>query len=346
MSAPSPVHVSAADLPAWTKALRSSPNRPVAVHLNADTSWVIQIPRPASSSSSSSSSSISLKSNRTHFNIVLDPWLRGPQSDVASWFSTQLHVVAPAVDTLAGLSRVLCAVETGSLDIPSPPDDAAWYIDAVAISHEFTDHCHQATLLQLPPATPIYAADAAADLIRSWSHFTSVTTAPGFTTNTPWHDIPTNSGLPSWLRIARVITPGNAMYYHSALVLAFDVDAGKGPEAIVYSPHGIHAQDLSFLPAPESGLSTLALLHGMHDVRIWLMKQLNLGGLNGVDAVRATAARYWIATHDEVKDGAGMIAPLLVRTQYTIKQAEEHDKRDVDDYCFLELASGAGVVLI
>lgn len=332
MPPPTPVRVSAADLPSWTETLRSSPDRPVAVHLNADTSWVLQIPCPSSS-----------KSSRSRFNVVLDPWLRGPQSDVASWFSTQLHVVAPAVDTLEGLSRVLCAVETGSFDAPS---SAEWYIDAVAISHEFTDHCHQATLLQLPPSTPIYAADAAADLIRSWNHFDSVTTAPGFAPNTSWRDIPADDGLPPWLRIARVITPGNALYYHSALVLAFDVDKSKGPEAVVYSPHGIHADDLSFLPVPESGLTTLALLHGMHDVRIWLMKQLNLGALNGVEAVRAAAAKYWIATHDEVKTGAGVIAPLLVRTQYTIKEAEEHDKSAGDDYCFLELGSGDGVVLI
>ena len=33
------------------------------------------------------------------------------------------------------------------------------FIDAVAISHEFTDHCHRQTLEELDPSTPIFAND-------------------------------------------------------------------------------------------------------------------------------------------------------------------------------------------
>lgn len=336
---PTPTTISVADIPGWSETLRTS-RRPVLVHLNADTTWLLQLPRPDAAGA------------RTHFNILVDPWLRGPQSDVASWFSTQWHVVAPAVDTLAGLNRVLAAVETGTLD--APPDDAPWHVDAVAVSHEFTDHCHRETLTQLPPSTVVFAADQAADLIRSWGHFDAVTTAPGFARDVPWDSIPAEEGgLPSWLRIARVITDNDALYYHSALVVAFaSADGGADAEAVVYSPHGIQPTDLSFLPGPASGLSTLALLHGMHDVRIALMKQLNLGALNGVDAVRAARARYWVSTHDEIKTGGGVIAPLLLRTQYTLEEAKAHDEKsqedgqDVGEYSFLELRSGEGAVLV
>ena len=58
------------------------------------------------------------------------------------------------------------------------PAGKAWtgpsYIDAVAISHEFTDHCHKATLLELPKSTPVYAWSKAAKLISGWKHFDQV----------------------------------------------------------------------------------------------------------------------------------------------------------------------------
>ncbi len=69
----SPINI--AELDAWKKALASP--RPLLVHLNADTSWLIQLPLPASQR----------VTDRARFNILIDPWLRGPQSDVASWFS-------------------------------------------------------------------------------------------------------------------------------------------------------------------------------------------------------------------------------------------------------------------
>ncbi|CEJ82115.1 hypothetical protein VHEMI02201 [[Torrubiella] hemipterigena] len=328
---------SVADLSGWSAALKASTARPVLVHLNADTTWLIQLPLPNPSAT------------RTHFNLLIDPWLRGPQSDVASWFSTQWHVVAPSVDTLANLNQVLCALETGNNN--SQAGGKGWFIDAVAVSHEFTDHCHKATLLELPPTTTVFAADLAADLIRSWNHFDVVTTTPGFVEDANWQDIEGGS-LPSWLRIGRVITPNNSLYYHSAVIIAFDLSptsTGEA-EAMVYSPHGIEASDLSFLASKSSLLSTLALLHGLHDVSIMYTKQLNLGGLNGIDAVRASGAKYWIATHDEIKKGGGIIAPLLMRTQYTVDQANQHDQKHAVDnetgYKFLDLASGDGYILV
>lgn len=366
------IHIS--DLSAWAALLHSS-ERPLLVHLNGDTTWLLQLPLPATLNSTSTS----IQQPRTHFNILIDPWLQGPQSDVASWFSTQWHIVPPSLSTLAELNGALKVVEQmrhGDNEVGIKQDGIKiqdeenkidlWrvqYIDAVAISHEFTDHCHKETLQELPPKTTVFAADTAADLIRSWNYFEYVTTAPGFTSSTPWTNIPA-LGLPSWLRIARIITPNNALYYHSALIVSFsllpsDSNQSHPPgEAIVYSPHGIQASDLSFLPSPSSNLSTLALLHGLHDVRIFLMKQLNLGGLNAIDAVRASAAKYWIATHDEVKTGGGLIAPLLVRTAYTIDQATEHDSKKLDElkaidegadfgeYQFLHLESGDAQLLI
>lgn len=242
------------------------------------------------------------------------------------------------------------------------------YIDCVTISHEFTDHCHEATLRELPRTVPVVATEKAADLIRSWKHFDLVTSTPGFSAETPnWRQtlVDKTGSIPPWLGIGRVITQGNALYYHSAVMIAFNVGynpnqrstrSKKSPamnqsEAIIYSPHGIKGLDLECVKA--AGIKTLALLHGLDNVRIWMMAQLNLGALNGIEAVRASGAKYWIPSHDEAKQGGGLISWLLQRTSYSMKDAIEaeeakdggHNKNDAG-YDFVELGSGDGLILV
>lgn len=321
----------------------SSP--PVLIHLNADTTWLLSLPYPPSTER---------PVGRTRFNILLDPWLQGPQSDVASWFSTQWHLVAPSVQTIEELNTVLEELERDGIRDEASKSSKT-FIDAVAISHEFTDHCHEVTLKELPKGTPVVATEKAAELIKSWKYFDKVITTPGFSSSTTdWQKDLSIAPLPSWLGIGRVITEGNALYYHSAVIIAFkqslpegspgnDISAG----AVVYSPHGIKASDLDSVK--QRDINILALLHGLHDVKIWMTKQLNLGALNGLEAVRASGAKYWIATHDEVKKGGGFIAPLLRRTTYTVADAVKNETKllgdKAPDYRFVELGSGDGLVL-
>ncbi|ETS82812.1 hypothetical protein PFICI_04688 [Pestalotiopsis fici W106-1] len=316
----------------------SDSGAPVLIHLNADTTWLLSLPYPPLAER---------PAGRTRFNILLDPWLQGPQSDVASWFSTQWHLVAPSVQTIAELNTLLAESEqAGHSD--------ATYIDVVAISHEFTDHCHEATLRELPRTTPVFATEKAAELIKSWRHFDRVVTTPGFSSSTSdWQKALSLAPLPSWVGIGRVVTAGNALYYHSAVIIAFkspvenELEGDLAPRAVLYSPHGIKGSDLDAVK--KSGIETLALLHGLHDVRIWMTKQLNLGALNGLEAVRASGAKYWIATHDEVKKGGGFIAPLLRRTKYTVNDAVRKETKSMGeqapDYEFVELGSGDSLVL-
>ena len=42
--------------------------RPILTHLNADTTWLLQLPYP---------NNAARPPGRSRFNIVLDPWLRG-----------------------------------------------------------------------------------------------------------------------------------------------------------------------------------------------------------------------------------------------------------------------------
>lgn len=356
------ISISLEDRAAWRAALES--RRPVLAHINADTTWLLQLPIPVSFTPSPRSKSKAQSPRRSRYNILIDPWLRGPQSDVASWFSTQWHVVAPTIQTIKELDETLSELELCS------SQDSVSFVDCVAISHEFTDHCHEATLRELPKSVPVIATEKAADLIRSWRHFDTVITTPGFSAeHSDWREVLADQTgtLPPWLGIGRVITEGNALYYHSAVLIAFDLgynpnqratrSKGDSPhsesEAIIYSPHGIKGSDLECVKA--AGINTLALLHGLHDVRIWMTAQLNLGALNGIQAVRASGARFWIATHDEAKKGGGLISWLLQRTTYSLRDAiEAEQEKDVGKgegvghapgYEFVELGSGDGLVL-
>lgn len=334
------------NLDEWSALLHGqdgAPRRPLLTHLNADTTWLIQLPYPKS---------VSPPPGRTHFNILLDPWLQGPQSDVAWWFSTQWHVVPPAVGTIAELDDCLRELEgrqEKKLDTKS-------MIDVVAISHEFTDHCHRATLEELPQSTLVLATEAAAKLIRSWDYFDKLVTTPTFEWKTGWSGITTGC-LPDWVAIGRIITPGNARHFHSALLIAFKhltEISYPGPipsaEAIVYTPHGIDGETLD--PLSRCGINTLALLHGWHSVRIPMVQQLNRGALMGIQAVECSQAKYWIPTHDEAKRSRGLVAPFLRRTKYSVEEAVENERKkphDMEDglmeSTFVDLGSGDGLVL-
>lgn len=113
-------------------------------HLSADSSWLFQTPYPPNH----------LEGNgRKFFNILLDPWLSGPQSDVASWFSKQWHAIPPHYGSTAAVEKLCRHVEEA---LGFEIDESERLMDAVAISHEFTDHCHEETL-ELDPKTPVFA---------------------------------------------------------------------------------------------------------------------------------------------------------------------------------------------
>lgn len=342
-------------------------HRPILTHLNADTSWLLQLPYP---------SDAERPPGRSRWNIVFDPWLTGGQSDVAYWFSQQWHAVASSVQTMAELNDLLREIERMAQLGASfsgertqdcfDQDSKRSYIDAVVISHEFTDHCNKNTLLELESDTAVFATKLAADLIRSWDHFRLVQETPPFSaTDSDWRNTSINP-LPKWLGISRMVTQSDALYYHSAILVTFDLHSidVKGPsegstaaEAIIYTPHGIHAKDLSHLPSATPAIKTLALLHGLHDIKI-SVKQLNLGAHNGLQAQRMCQAKYWVSTHDEIKKGSGLITPFLYRTVLTLQEAIEEERRakgrisdeselsDVREVAFVELSNGESLLLV
>ena len=344
--------------------------RPILTHVNADTTWLVQLPYPHGTTP---------PPGRSHYNILIDPWLSGSQSDVASWFSTQWHAIKSSVQTIAELDEMLRELEELAHDPQANTttiEKRRFYgtansgrrtlIDAVAVSHEFTDHMHKATLLEIDPSVPVFATLRAATLIRSWNHFHHVTVPASFSSkDSDWRRTST-SPLPNWVGISRIVTESDALYFHSAILVTFDLgtdddrsvlgEVDDTAEAIIYSPHGIAASELEHLAEAKPSIKTLALMHGLHDVGITLSKQLNFGAHNGLRAQRICRAKYWVGTHDEIKRGTGVIAPFLRRTVLTFQDAVEQERAKkgpigasgleaMEDVHFAELRSGESLLL-
>lgn len=94
-------------------------------------------------------------------------------------------------------------------------------------------------------------------------------------------------------------------------------------------------------------------------------RQLNLGVYNGLKAQRVLKAKYWVGTHDEVKEGRGLVGFFIKREVKTIKEALElereqrqkgehvvaNSERDAvlesfDDTKWLDLRNGESRVLV
>ena len=294
-----------------------SHDRPVLTHLNADTTWLVSYPYPDGSS---------VPKNRKRFNILIDPWLIGPQSDYYSWFSTQWHAFKSSVQNISELELILREAE--SIDGGNEDQGTSLsYIDAVILSHEFTDHCHEATLKELHSTVPVFATTKAAELIRSWIHFAAVHDIVPFEPTTDWRKTSTDP-LPPWLGMSRLFTGSDALYYHSAVIICSqspnDPDSAEG---LIYTPHGVESASFSTIASAQPQVTTLALLHGLHDISLKKMKQLNLGAHNALKAQRILESKYWIGTHDEIKHGGGLIGRFfLSRKQISVEEALRQEK--------------------
>ncbi|KAG4424195.1 hypothetical protein IFR04_002599 [Cadophora malorum] len=329
-----------------------SSRRPLLTHLNADTTWLLSLPYPDPAPSNEGS---------VYYHMLIDPWLRGGQSDVAKFFSQQWHVEESAVQTIAELENIVRGIEDATKgQTHSPPhssgesSDFEDYeeddeerrigvekpksmapkspIDAILVSHEFTDHMHKDTLLEAPPSIPVFAATKAASAIRSWKHFDFVGEIPRF--GGDWRESSVNP-LPEWVGISRVAYAGqDLLYYHSAVMVTFPSSDGlEGEngqaEAVIYTPHGILPANLAPVAKASPAIRTLALLHGLQDIS--LGAQLNMGAHNGLKVQRLLGAKYWVGTHDEVKRGGGIVSWFLDRKTISLKEAIEKEKEERGD---------------
>lgn len=297
-------------------------SRPCLTHLNADTSWLLQFPFSKPSDV-----------GRKKFNVLVDPWFVGSQVDFAPWISEQYHLIPSTVRSIDELEQRLKAEESDS-SVPTGEHPAARavteehksFIDAVVISHEFTDHCNKHTLLEVNPLVPIYATSAAAGLIRSWKHFARVHDIPVLTRENRHRWTGCAVQIAPWLSASRLTSSRDVGYLHSGVLITYPISNPQEhghQEGILYTPHGIVAGDVRWLSDLKPPVNLLALIHGLHEVSATFLLKINLGAANGAQLGNFLRARYWIVTHDEVKDGRGLIGKVLRRKEWRAEEAQQ-----------------------
>ena len=107
----------------------------------------------------------------SRFNILIDPWFRGDQVDFFPWFSQQWHAIQSSVQSIAELNSFLERIDRitkpkatySNAKTNEETQGGNAFIDAVLISHEFTDHCNELTLRELSPGTPVLVRDLGAN---------------------------------------------------------------------------------------------------------------------------------------------------------------------------------------
>jgi L-ascorbate metabolism protein UlaG (beta-lactamase superfamily) len=209
--------------------------------LNADSSWLIQFEQK---------------------NILLDPWLQGPQSDIFTWFSTQWHQ-----ETCAKIAAL-------------PP------IDAILISHPFTDHCHRETLLQFSAKTPIYAASSAAKVIEKWAYFDQIIPIA------PQQEVEVQG-----LKVSFHKSEAALDLVHNALLLT------AGGQRVFYAPHGFKPNR-----AALGQVEVLIATDLQYDLPFFLGGTVNLG-LKNLEALdKWLQPKAILLTHNEKKLATGLVA--------------------------------------
>ncbi|KAF2768257.1 hypothetical protein EJ03DRAFT_122956 [Teratosphaeria nubilosa] len=323
--------------------------RPILHHLNGDTSWLLQVPRPQAD-------------KRAFYNLLIDPWFTGPQINGAAFLHSQSHIDPSAVQTIAELEDFLEATER---EAKGSVQKTPTLIDTVAISLAVTDHAHQPTLSQIDPNVPCFALERSTKLVASYKHFKSVTTVPFWLSGPNWQDasVPVFSDGRE-VRLAGVKQQPDDT---ATLRLGFIITLGSldgsqcQTEAIAYIPHGIPAPHLTHLAKASPKLNFVALLQAWHHEKFgitptypwpfgWLLgRYLHLDVVLGADDVlqaqKLLQARYLIATHDEVKESKGFTSQFLERREMSPADAIKDGKLDGSEVQALVLQSGEHQVL-
>jgi L-ascorbate metabolism protein UlaG (beta-lactamase superfamily) len=194
-------------------------------------------------------------------NVLVDPWFSKSQVDIHPWFSTQFHLdKQPEV-----------------FEIPRP--------DFIFISHPFTDHCDQETLVKLSSEIPIICLPVIQRKMQKWGHFKqfiSLSDAP--------------------FQIEKISKTGFLDLVHHAYLIS------EGKSSICYAPHGTRKI------APEMVASVLLTTATTYELPFYLGGTVNLGWQKAKDLAEKLQASTIISTHDEVKIQKGIVAALSKRT--------------------------------
>jgi L-ascorbate metabolism protein UlaG (beta-lactamase superfamily) len=207
-------------------------------------------------------------------HFLLDPWLFGDDVNVATWFSRQwLSSPTMALDAL-------------------PP------IDFILLSHPFSDHCSEQTLVHFPNTTPLYAVPAAAKRVARMQHFARIQTLQD------WRKTQITQRIGA-IEVTFYAAQKTLDLTHNVLLIR-DTRSGK---SIFYAPHGCAIPgDTSVQNAwADSKPNVLLTTFRYYGLPAWLGGTVNLGSDAALPLARLLNPQRVIRTHDALKHEAGIV---------------------------------------
>jgi L-ascorbate metabolism protein UlaG (beta-lactamase superfamily) len=193
--------------------------------------------------------------------VLVDPWFSESQVDFHPRFSTQYHLdKQPEV-----------------FELPRP--------DFIFISHPFTDHCDQESLVKFSSDIPVICLPVIQRKMKKWKHFKqfiALSEAP--------------------FQIEKISKTGLLDLVHHAYLIS------DGRSTMCYAPHGTRKI------VKQKEASVLLATVTTYKLPFYLGGTVNLGLNKALQLAEKMNVKIVISTHDEQKKQAGIVARLSKRT--------------------------------
>ncbi|KAJ9479308.1 hypothetical protein PHBOTO_002786 [Pseudozyma hubeiensis] len=290
-----------------TEPAHSSMTQPaVELHkLNGDTSWLFRLPTS------------SQPANPHFYNLVVDPWLDPtPQVDGSPLFSRQTRIEPSAFASLAQLDAWLHTQSSGEQQI-----------DAILFSHPFTDHLHpetitdQESLAVLRRAT-IFTTNDSLSALRSIKIDLGAKVVN--LSSIAVRQDPASPTLPCGISVQHLpardwtVSPAWSKLHGGILVTC----STTTPTQILYSPHGITPTSLPPHLLQNDPVKRI-LIHSFDRQTLPLIGTVACGLPNILHLIPVFRPNIVLATHDEHKQGEGIVGRLLSRQVFTLETAQQ-----------------------
>ena len=272
---------------------------------------------------------------------LIDPWLdESEQVDYHTAFSEQRRTLPALVTSIAGLENLLA--KEGYAGNASDKRGISRQIDAILISHPFTDHCHPGTLKDCPSRIPILvtsdAKPALESLLGGRKKLENEKRAIYVLDKADHHEAPAFSNkqctriLPCNVEILQILPRERFSMLSGAASIAWtklhggilvlwkpplcDISTQTKTHSMIYTPHGIGVKSI---PKWLSGKDMFsgAILTSLDKIVLpsWLSGVVNLGLSSALDLIKQDVytPKYILATHEERKEAKGIVARLITR---------------------------------
>ena len=305
--------------------------------LNQDSSWLLTLPTSPEYPTST-------------FNLVIDPWLDpAEQIDIARNFSAQRRRILAFASSLGELNTILAKESEDCVQQDGGSRPASRRIDAILLSHPFTDHLHPETIQDpsLPNDAPLLATRQAIGPLRKLLgkgrsilpiEIADMQKPPAWLEGKQEN---AEKALPSNFHVVQALPQERFPFWrgavnaqwsqlHGGIIITWsspkqDDEAAPEFNSILYSPHGITPRSIPKWLAGHTGVQRhfWAILTSLDFMTLpsWFTGIVNLGLAGASALVKGDSkqaseqavfpAKFILDTHSERKEKSGLIACLL-----------------------------------